>query len=163
MCAHVHTPVQVHTSWTHRTPLSKPYVGPRGSQVHRGAPIHRRILNLIPGLDSDEELGLLYQHTPYLGDGLGWPRARVVCPLRPVPCVCTSAWSLALGGLGVPWGDVSQPLLSLPGLGELEERSSLGRCSSARSVVLAPAPAALWCVWGMEGREHGGSSPPSVC
>jgi len=33
--------------------------------------VHRNILNLIPGFDSDEEFGPFCHHTPFLGDGLG--------------------------------------------------------------------------------------------
>lgn len=33
--------------------------------------VYRKILNLIPGFDSDEEFGPFCHHTPFLGDGLG--------------------------------------------------------------------------------------------
>lgn len=33
--------------------------------------VHRNILNLIPGFDSDEEFGPFCHQTPFLGDGLG--------------------------------------------------------------------------------------------
>lgn len=40
----------------------------RGPPVHRDFTVHGKILNLISGLDSDEELGLLGHHASYLGD-----------------------------------------------------------------------------------------------
>lgn len=39
-----------------------------GSPRPRDVPVHRRVLNLVSGLDSDEELGLLCHHASYLGD-----------------------------------------------------------------------------------------------
>lgn len=39
--------------------------------MRREITVQRKIINLISGLDSDEELGLLCHHTSYLGDCSG--------------------------------------------------------------------------------------------
>lgn len=66
---HTHTQMLTHHAcYTYTTPSFKCHKGPRDSQGQRDLPVHGRILNLISGLDSDEELGLLCHHASYLGD-----------------------------------------------------------------------------------------------
>lgn len=73
MCTLAHMCTHVPLTHTHTAvfPSPEPDVGPRGSQVKRDITVQKKILNLISGLDSDEELGLLCHHTSYLGDCLG--------------------------------------------------------------------------------------------
>lgn len=64
--------------------LLEPDGGPRLGGPEAERPPHGETLDLISGLDADEELALLYHHAPYLGDWRGGLRASVTCPCIPV-------------------------------------------------------------------------------
>lgn len=128
-CAHWHTCVHTRPSHTH-TQLYFHHLSlmwaPRGSQVRRDTTVQKKILNLISGLDSDEELGLLCHHTSYLGDCPG-PFVGSPSSVTFSFCfiVCTSAWLWKHGGSGTHRvtcpGHCLKEALRL--WGELEERS----------------------------------------
>lgn len=58
-------------SCTGSIPLCEHYIRATATLVEMDCLVYRNILNLIPGFDSDEELGPFCHHTPFLGDDLG--------------------------------------------------------------------------------------------
>lgn len=98
ICRYAHTYTHVALSNPHicfsEDPSPAPYMYPRGTRVRREITVQRKILNLISGLDSDEELGLLCHHTSCLGDCLGLMVGAPSSMAFPF-CfiICTCAWS----------------------------------------------------------------------
>lgn len=63
--------VRASMSCTGSIPLCELYIRATATLVEMDCLVYRNILNLIPGFDSDEELGPFCHHTPFLGDDLG--------------------------------------------------------------------------------------------
>ena len=114
---------------------------PRGTPVRRDITVQRKILNLISGLDSDEELGLLCHHTSYLGDCSGW--LWVLHPPWPFLSVSLSArvhgYRSAEG-----WGCTGWHVRAIGSQGcspGLERSASPEFCSSPNAVLSHPVTA----------------------
>ena len=182
-CTHTYTHADVHTG-THvytRAPHTHTqlyFIGPhhlslmwapRGSQVRRDITVQKKILNLISGLDSDEELGLLCHHTSYLGDCLGlFVGSPSSVTFSFCFIVCTSAWLWKHGGLGTH--RVTCPGHCVSGMlsrfwDSLRRGPSPWFCESVMSspnAVLSRPASSSGISWDVDRRKIG-SSKSSVC